>query len=260
MTSFPHLFSSTRLGSLQLRNRLVMAPMENLYGTAEGLPSRRTIAYFVARARGGVGLITVGASSIDARHKEVPNSLHFSSDEVVPAHRDLTAAVHREGALIQPQIVHAGPDGLAPLLHGIEGVGPSAIQSVLTGATSHPLSQTDFTAIVDQYRAAAVRVRASGYDGIELHAAHGYMLLGSFLTPWRNARRDRYSARGGDGGVHAVAEVVSAIKEEVGADFPLTLRLSGFERVAGGRSSFDTQRIAPLLAAAGSTPSTSAEG
>ncbi len=228
-----------------------MSPMENLYGTAEGLPSDRTIAYFAERAEGGVGLITVGASSIDHLHKEVPNSLHFASDDVIESHRRLTTAVHSFGACIQPQLVHAGPDGLGPEMHQVEALGPSAIQSNLTGTASRALSVDEFAQIVDQYRAAAVRVRAAGYDGIELHAAHGYMLLGSFLTPWRNARRDRYSARKRDGAVAAVAEVVQAIKHEVGREFPLTLRISGFERIAGGRPSFDTQRIAPRLVDAG---------
>jgi len=251
MIAFPLLFTPARIGTMQLRNRIAMSPMENLYATGGGLPSPRTIDYFTARAKGGVGLITVGASAIDARHKEVPNSLHFASDDVVDSHRALTDAVHAHGAKIQPQVVHAGPDGLAPELHRIDAVGPSVIQSNITGTPCRALSESQFADIVDLYRAAAVRVRQSGYDGIELHAAHGYMLLGSFLTPWRNARRDRYSARRGDGGVAAVAEVVRAIKSEVGADFPLTLRVSGYERIAGGRSSYDTQRIAPDLVEAG---------
>ena len=96
---------------MELRNRIVMSPMENLYGTAEGTPSQRSIDYFVARAEGGVGLITLGASAIDARHKEVPTSLHFADDSIVDSHRSLVDAVHAHGARIQPQLVHAGPDG-----------------------------------------------------------------------------------------------------------------------------------------------------
>jgi 2,4-dienoyl-CoA reductase (NADPH2) len=248
---FSTLFSPVRIGAMQLRNRLVMSPMENQYGTTEGRPSQRSIDYLEARARGGVGLITLGASAIDARHKEVPNSLHFAADDVIPAHRALTEAVHAHGARIQPQLAHAGPDGLGPEMHGIDALGPSAIQSYLTGTTSREITPKEFRRVVDLFRAAAVRVREAGYDGIELHAAHGYMLLGSFLTPWRNARRDEYSARKREGRVKAVVEVVRAIKAEVGDEFPLTLRISGYERVAGGRDSVDTQRIAPTLAAAG---------
>jgi len=125
------------------------------------------------------------------------------------------------------------------------------IQSYLTGTTSQEISAQGFRQVVDLYRAAAVRVREAGYDGIELHAAHGYMLLGSFLTPWRNARKDEYSARKPETRTRAIVEVIRAIKSEVGEDFPLTLRISGYERIAGGRESFDTARIAPVFAAAG---------
>jgi len=248
---FQQLFTPVRIGAMELRNRLVMSPMENQYGTLEGLPTERTLHYFEARARGGVGLITLGASAIDPRHKEVPSSLHFASDDIVSAHRELTDTVHAHGAKIQPQLAHAGPDGLGPEMHQVEALGPSAIQSYLTQTTSKAMSLEEFGGVVDLYRAAALRVRECGYDGIELHAAHGYMLLGSFMTPWRNGRRDEYSGRKPERRVQAVIDVLRAIKSEVGEDFPVTLRISGYERIAGGRDSFDTQRIAPILAEAG---------
>ncbi len=251
MTDLSILFSPIRIGTMALRNRLVMAPMENGFGTPDGRPTKRTIDYFEARARGGIGLITLGASAIDERHKELPNSLHFATDDVIPDHRALVDAVHAHGARIQPQLAHAGPDGLGPETTGAKAVGPSRIQSYLTGTTSSEITREEFAEIIDQYRAAAVRIRTAGYDGIELHAAHGYMLLGSFLTPWRNARKDEYSARRPETRTRAIVEVVRAIKEEVGEDFPLTLRISGYERIAGGRESFDTARIAPVLERAG---------
>jgi 2,4-dienoyl-CoA reductase (NADPH2) len=245
------LFSPICIGRMELRNRLVMSPMENQFGTADGRPTARSIDYFEARARGGVALITLGASAIDEKHKEVPSSLHFADDAVIGDHRALTEAVHAHGAKIQPQLAHAGPDGLGPEMHQAEALGPSGVQSYLTGTTSRAITVAEFDQVVDQYRAAAVRVRAAGYDGIELHAAHGYMLLGSFLTPWRNARRDQYSARKREGRIRVVSDVVRAIKSEVGEDFPLTLRISGYERIAGGRESFDTARLAPALVEAG---------
>ena len=245
------LFSPIHIGTMQLRNRLVMSPMENSFGTADGRPTKRSIDYFEARARGGVGLITLGASAIDARHKEVPNSMHFASDDVISDHRELVSAVHAHGAKIQPQIAHAGPDGLGPEMHQAEALGPSGIQSYLTGTTSKTMTKEEFSGVVDQYRAAASRMREIGYDGIELHAAHGYMLLGSFLTPWRNARKDEYAARKPETRTRAIVEVIRAIKEAAGEDFPITLRISGYERIAGGRESFDTARIAPVFAEAG---------
>lgn len=251
MTDYSPLFSPIRIGTMELRNRLVMSPMENSFGTQDGRPTERSIQYFEARAKGGVGLITLGASAIDEKHKEVPTSLHFANDDVVSDHRALVEAVHAHGAKIQPQIAHAGPDGLGPEMHQVEALGPSGIQSYLTGTTSKAITPQEFRQVVDLYRAAAVRIRSAGYDGIELHAAHGYMLLGSFLTPWRNARKDEYAARKPETRTRAIIEVVRAIKTEVGEDFPITLRISGYERIAGGRESFDTARIAPAFAEAG---------
>jgi len=245
------LFSPTRIAGMELRNRLVMSPMETCYATPEGLPSPQYVDYFVARARGGVGLITLGACTIDEHHREVPTSIQFGNDEVISAHRELVDQIHAHGARVQPQLVHPGPDGLAPFMSGEDNIGPSIIASYLTGTPCRELAVDELPAIVDRYRQAARRVREAGYDGIELHAAHGYMLLGSFLTPWRNRRTDAYRGDRQEGRIRLIVEVAEAIKREVGAEFPLTLRLSGYERVPDGRSLHDSQEIAPRLVDAG---------
>jgi 2,4-dienoyl-CoA reductase (NADPH2) len=236
---------------MAIRNRIVMSPMETLYGTPEGLPSDRTRAYFAARAAGGVGLITVGATGIDHRHPETPGGLQIATEASVAAHRDLVDAVHEHGARIQPQIVHAGPDGLGPEMFGVESLGPSVIQSYLTGRASTEISPAQWATVLDQYRAAATRVREAGYDGLELHAAHGYMMLGSFLAPVRNRRTDGYRGSSTRGRLRALLEALAAIRSEVGDDFPVTLRVSGHERVAGGRPSYELARLAPQLVSAG---------
>jgi len=251
MTAYPHLLRPGRIGSMELRNRLVMSPMETMYGTADGLPSERTIAYFAARAAGGVGLITVGATGIDHEHPETPGGLHLGTDASVEAHRRLVDAVHEHGAKIQPQIVHAGPDGLGPEMHGVTSLGPSVIPSYLTGRPSEEITVQQFAAVLDLYKAAVRRAREAGYDGIELHAAHGYMMLGSFLAPQRNRRTDDYRGDTVQGRIRAVLEALAAIRAEVGDDFPVTLRISGFERVAGGRPMYETAQVAPTLVAAG---------
>ncbi|MEQ6899881.1 FAD-dependent oxidoreductase [Nocardioides sp. YIM 152588] len=248
---FPHLLAPGRIGSMALRNRIVMSPMETMYGTPEGHPSERTVAHFAARAAGGVGLVTVGATGIDPLHPETPGGLQIGADEAVPAHRRLVEAVHAHGARIQPQIVHAGPDGLGPELHGVTSLGPSVIGSYLTGRPSAEATKEQISGVLDQFRAAAARVREAGYDGIELHAAHGYMFLGSFLAPQRNRRGDRYRGTSAEGRARVVLEALAAIRSEVGADFPVTLRITGYERVAGGRPIHDTATIAPLLVEAG---------
>jgi 2,4-dienoyl-CoA reductase-like NADH-dependent reductase (Old Yellow Enzyme family) len=248
---FPHLLAPGRIGTMQLRNRIVMSPMETMYGTAEGHPSERTVAHFATRAVGGAGLVTVGATGIDPQHPETPGGLQIGEDAAVDAHRRLVEAVHAGGARVQPQIVHAGPDGLGPEIFGVTSIGPSVIGSYLTGRPSAEATKEQISQVLDLYRAAVVRVREAGYDGLELHAAHGYMFLGSFLAPQRNRRGDRYRGSSVEGRIRVVLEALGAIRSEVGSDFPITLRVSGYERVAGGRPVHDTATMAPLLVKAG---------
>ncbi|MCX6399742.1 MAG: FAD-dependent oxidoreductase [Propionibacteriales bacterium] len=251
MTTFPHLLAPGRIGTMTVRNRIVMSPMETMYGTPDGHPSDRTVAHFARRAQGGAGLITVGATGIDPQHPETPGGLQIGTADAVAAHRRLVDAVHAQGARIQPQIVHAGPDGLGPEMFGVTSLGPSVIGSYLTGRPSAEATKEQIAAILDQFRAAVVRVREAGYDGLELHAAHGYMFLGSFLAPQRNRRADRYRGSSTEGRIRVVLEALTAIRGEVGNDFPITLRISGYERVAAGRPIHDTASMAPLLVEAG---------
>ncbi|TWG95364.1 2,4-dienoyl-CoA reductase-like NADH-dependent reductase (Old Yellow Enzyme family) [Nocardioides sp. J9] len=248
---FPHLLAPGLIGAMELRNRIVMSPMETMYGTPEGHPSERTVAHFARRAEGGVGLVTVGATGIDPQHPETPGGLQIGEDAAVAAHRRLVEAVHAQGARIQPQVVHAGPDGLGPEMFGATSLGPSVIPSYLTGRPSAEATKEQVAGVLDQFRAAAARVREAGYDGMELHAAHGYMFLGSFLAPQRNRRGDRYRGTSLEGRIRVVLEALSAIRSEVGQDFPITLRVSGYERVAAGRPVWDTAAMAPLLVEAG---------
>ncbi|WP_204806432.1 FAD-dependent oxidoreductase [Mycobacterium riyadhense] len=250
MTRFPHLSAPGRIGAMTVRNRVVMAPMETMYGTPDGLPSARTRDYFAARASGGVGLITLGATGVDNQHPETPGGLHLATDAAVDAHRALVDVVHEHGAKIQPQIVHAGPDGLGPEIFGVTSLGPSVIPSYLTGRPSAEITAQQLACVMDLFKAAARRAAEAGYDGIELHAAHGYMLLGSFLAPQRNRRTDDY---GGSSRrrMRVVLETLTAIRSEIGDAIPITLRISGYERVAGGRPIYETALVAPELVAAG---------
>ncbi|MCC7515804.1 MAG: FAD-dependent oxidoreductase [Pseudomonadales bacterium] len=251
MTALNHLFQPTRIGSLELKNRIVMAPMTVDYANDDETPSERHIAYYAERAKGGVGLITMEVCTIDAEHRYQAHSLGLYADHLIEPHKKLVDAVHAHGAKIFPQISHTGPESLSPFYRGIPPVGPSVVRTQTTLQVCRELALEEIPKYVAMYGDACLRAQKAGYDGVELHAAHSYMLLGSFLSPLRNHRTDAYSGRKLEGRMKFLLEVLADIRSKCGPDFPIVLRLSGFERESGGREINDTQRMAPHLVAAG---------
>ena len=245
------LLSPVAIGSMQLKNRIVLSPMTTNYGNDDQTVSERLIAFHEARAKGGVGLLTVEVSTVDVKEKYQPQSLTLGADEYIAGHRRLTDRMHEYGAKVQPQITHPGPESLGWLYFGGQSVGPSVVLGASTSVPSRQLEVAELDGIVEMYAQAARRAREAGYDGMELHAAHGYMLLGTFLSPVRNIRQDEYGAGTVENRTRMLTRVLRRIKDVAGKDFPITLRISGFERLPGGRSSYDTARIAPLLVEAG---------
>ncbi|MFL2935845.1 MAG: FAD-dependent oxidoreductase [Myxococcota bacterium] len=251
MSRFEHIFSPIRVGTMELPNRLVMAPMTVDYANDDETPSERQIAYYRERARGGVSLIGLEVCSVDSDHRYQQHSLGLHSDEQIAGHKKLVDAIHAEGALVQPQISHPGPESLAPFFKQIQPMGPSVIRTETTGQNCREMSVEDIQHVTELYGDACLRAQEAGYDGIELHAAHSYMMLGSFLSPLRNFRTDDYAGRQFMGRARLLLEVLANVRGKVGRDFPITLRISGFERESGGREISDTQRLAPLLVEAG---------
>lgn len=247
MNEFRKLFSPIRIGGMELPNRIVMSPMTTDYGNIEQEPTERLLAYLEARAAGGVGLITAEVCSVALDHRYLMNSLSLAEDRFVEKHQVLTDAVHRLGAKIQPQITHPGPESLAPFFEKKPGIGPSIAVNPAGKQTCRALEEDEIAGVIEQYAAGALRAKQAGYDGIELHAAHAYMLLGSFLSPLRNARRDGYGGKSLKGRARMLLETLAAIRTAVGEGFPITVSLSGYERFPGGRSANESQRLAQML-------------
>jgi len=236
---------------MRLKNRMVMSPMTTAYCDDDQTPSDRLIGHFEARARGGVGLITLELVTVDVRHPYMHRSMTLGEDRFIDKHRRLVETIHQHGAKVQPQISHTGPESVAPMFDGDQPVGPSVAVAPVWGWHSRELKAGELAGIAIQYGEAARRAREAGYDGIELHAAHCYNLLGSFLSPLRNKRTDDYSAFRIETRTRFMVEVLTQISARAGAEFPVTLSVSGYERAPGGRSLDDTQAIAPTLVEAG---------
>jgi len=251
MTTLDALFSPLKIGSMELANRIVMAPMTVDYGLPDETPSDRQLAYYAERAAGGMGLIGLEVCSVDPVHRYQQHSLGLHSDSQIEGHKKLVDVIHAHGVKVQPQISHPGPESLAPFFKQIQPMGPSVIRTETTKQVCREMTVEEIESVVEMYGEGVRRAREAGYDGIELHAAHNYMMLGSFLSPLRNFRTDDYAGGKFEGRSKLLFDVLARIREKVGEDFPITVRISGFERESGGREINDTQRLAPLLVEAG---------
>jgi NAD(H)-dependent 7beta-hydroxy-3-oxo-delta4-cholenoic acid oxidoreductase len=249
MKPLKQLFSPIEIARMQVRNRIVMAPMGTLWADDEGCISDRLIEHYEARARGGVGLITFEVTTIDEIFPYVPKGAGLWDDAQIPGFKKLTDVIHSHGAKLQPQIVHPGPESLS-FIRGNQPVGPSVTMSLSTKQICRELSVDEIEEIIERYGQAARRAREGGCDGLEFHCAHGYLLAGSFLSPLRNRRTDAY---GGslEGRLKFPLDVIKRMKSRAGSDFPITIRISGDEFVPGGRTLEDTRHVAPMLVEAG---------
>jgi len=246
--SFEHLLSPLQVGPKQLRNRvLISAHVPRL--AVDNLPSAAYIAYHRVRARGGAGLQITGATAVHPTGTlGTSESLKNLDDRIVPGYRKLATAVHDEGGTILAQLAHSAAtlnvsDAGRPLW------APSPVQSELARETPHEMTRDDIAEMISAHRAAAVRAREGGLDGVELLAAFGF-LIAAFLSPLTNKREDAYGGSP-DKRLRFAMEVMTAVREAIGPDLILGMRIPGEERVAGGLSRDDMREVAARLAEAG---------
>ena len=244
---FPHLFSPLTINNLTIRNRLVSTGHNT--GLNDGLKiGDRLRAYYDARARGGVGLMIMGSTSI---HPSSTSRLRQAfanwSDDVIGEYASLSRLVESRGAHIFAQLNHAGAG--AGVQEGGYLVAPSAIRSELSQETPHALEPEEIEELIAAFARAAVRVRAGGMHGIEIHGGHGN-LIQQFLSPLTNYRVDAF---GGalENRMRFGLEVSRAVRRAVGPDFVVGLRISVTEDHPGGLTIDDSRIIVPAFVAAG---------
>lgn len=274
--AFPHLLAPGRIGPMEVRNRILLSPMGDRLANADGTVSERQTAYLEARARGGAGLVMVGSVAVSypaGAYADVQTAL--SEDRFVPALRVLTERVHRHGARIGAQLVHDGGNALLDIAHGRPMLVPSVpprlrpdarsamvtareLDAMIrpfttpTSATSYRVAdEGDLAEVIEQFAAAAARARDAGFDAVEVHGGHGY-LIDSFLSSAMNHRDDAWGgalpAR-----TRLLQEVIGAIRERVGDDLAVWCRINAVERYRdGGETPDDLVEVAQLAVAAGS--------
>jgi 2,4-dienoyl-CoA reductase-like NADH-dependent reductase (Old Yellow Enzyme family)/thioredoxin reductase len=246
---FPKLFEPGRIGSLEIKNRLVMPPMATNYASKDGSVTDRQINYYEERSKGAVGLVIVEISCVDAPiGKGTMRQICIDDDRFIPGLSNLAKAIKRHGARAAIQIHHAGRQ-TSSVITDLQPVAPSPIP-LPGGETPRELTSDEIAALIVRFAEAAGRAKKAGFDGVEIHGAHGY-LISEFLSPLANHRQDAY---GGSIEKRArfLLEVIKAIRVKVGRDYPVWCRLSGMEIGAdGGITVEETQTVAKLAEKAG---------
>lgn len=239
------LFSPGKIGNLELRNRLVVPAMVTNYGNQDGTVSEQLIAYHEARARGGFGLNISENLAVHPEGRAFPRVLGLWDDHFIPGLRRLAEAVHAAGGKIFAQIYHCGSQTVA-VADGKRPVAPSALLHPAYGVLARELTAGEIWEIIELFGQAARRAREAGFDGVEVHGSHGY-LVAQFLSPYTNKRTDDF---GGDtaGRAKFPIEIIRAIRRHVGADYPVIIRMAGDERVPGGLTLEEARVLAHMLA------------
>ncbi len=248
MTAFQHLFSPINIGAVEIRNRIIMPPMGTRSATADGEVTDRHCGYYEARAKGGAGLICVEAATPNRERKYAPGALGLFDDSLIPGLEKLTSKIHAHGAKACIQIFDPGPGSGS--MAGGKPSGPSPIWDPGIRETPAALSVAEVGQVIRDFTAAARRAKAAGMDMVQIHAAHRFAMVAAFLSAYYNKRTDKYGGSLEDRAT-LLLEIIQSIKAENGNDFPVIVRISGEERVAGGRTIAETQFIAPMIADAG---------
>ncbi|WP_042459928.1 NAD(P)/FAD-dependent oxidoreductase [Neobacillus dielmonensis] len=222
---YSHLFETGNIGSLTLKNRVVMPAMGTNLAGVNGEVTEHQIAYYEERAKGGTGLIIVEFTCIDyALGKGMSNQVRIDEDRFTPGFSRLANAVHKYGAKIFVQLHHAGRQSNSLLTGGKQIVAPSPVACNAIGEEPRELTKEEVKELIQKFIQAAIRCKAAGIDGVELHAAHGY-LINQFLSPNTNLRTDEYGGNF-ENRIRFLEEILLGIKEKCGSDFPVTVRLN----------------------------------
>ena len=227
---YKELFQPISIGTMTLRNRIVMPPMHTKYASESGEATERIIEYLVARSRGGVGLIVLENTCVDwivGRAAGNPVTIH--DDLFRTCLSDLVLAVQRHGAKIVTQPHHAGRQNMSSNTVGnLQPLAPSVVQSEVGGDVPRAMTEEDIELVIQQFVDAARRTKECGFDGVELHGAHGYILT-EFISPHTNLRTDKWGGSF-DNRCRFPVEVVRRVRAEVGPDYPILYRYSVEER------------------------------
>ena len=235
---YPHIFSPLTVKNMTIKNRIVMMPMGTNYGEQNGEMSFLHINYYEQRAKGGTGLIIVENASIDSpQGSNGTTQLRIDHDNYLPRLFKFCENIHRYGTKIAIQINHAGASAISSRIN-MQPVSASDVPSKECGEIPRPLSREEILHIVKKYGEAAKRAQTAGFDAVEIHAGHSY-LISQFLSPITNKRTDEFGGSV-ENRTRFCRMVIDEVRKQVGPFFPIMLRLSADELMEGGNTLDDT--------------------
>ncbi len=240
------LFEPIQVGQVELKNRIAMPAIHHAY-TPEGYVNERLIKYYETRARGGAGLITAGGCTID-NLGQGPMMIGLHDDKYVDGLKKLARAIRDNGAKAAAQLYHAGRYTHSMMI-GQQPIAPSAVASRFTRETPREMTLEDIETVIENYGLAARRTREAGFDAVEVLASAGYLIC-QFLSPLTNQRTDQYGGSW-DNRKRFGLEVVRRVREAVGSDFTLLVRISGHDFMPGSNTSREARLFAADLESAG---------
>jgi 2,4-dienoyl-CoA reductase-like NADH-dependent reductase (Old Yellow Enzyme family) len=241
------LFTETQINGMTLQNRFVRSATWAGMATEEGTCTPDLVNLMVNLAQGGVGLIITGHAYVRQDGRVTPHQLGLHKDELIPGLQGMVHKVHEHGGKIVLQMTHAGFFA-SPRLTGTTPLAPSAVEG-LAKTPRMEMTRDDIREVIEAFRAAAMRAKEAGFDGVQIHAAHGY-LFSQFLSPLLNRRTDEYGDE-----IHnrarALVEALHAIRDAVGRDYPILVKLNSQDFYDDGLFLEDSVQAGVMLAQEG---------
>jgi 2,4-dienoyl-CoA reductase-like NADH-dependent reductase (Old Yellow Enzyme family) len=251
----PHegpLFTPIDIGKVRVRNRFVRSATHEWMCEEDGTPKPELGDLLEALAKGGVGLIVTGYSYVNIKGKSIAGQNAMHEDRLIPLHKSMVDRVHSHGARIFMQLVHGGRQALVGKELTGEVIAPSAVPDLKNDVHPREMTEEEILGTIDDFVASTRRAKEAGFDGVQLHVAHGF-LLSSFISPHTNRRTDRW---GGplENRARIMVEILRRVREELGPDYPVTAKINGtdgFLEEGKGLQVEDSVDIAKILAAEG---------
>jgi 2,4-dienoyl-CoA reductase-like NADH-dependent reductase (Old Yellow Enzyme family) len=246
---FMKLFEPFSLCGLTLKNRIVRSATYEKLADPDGFVTGELIDRYASLADGGAGLLITGNTIVHPSGRSVPQAMAIHNDDYIAGLKRLADAVHEHGGIVVMQISHGGRQCFPILLDGNDPIAPSAVFDSVMKIMPREMTDDEIWATVEAFTDAAYRVFNAGFDGVQLHAAHGY-LINEFLSPYTNRRND-YWGGSEEKRFHFVLEILNAIRRKVGENLPVLVKMNGEDLLPDGLKLAESIRIAKRLEASG---------